>query len=651
MLLFSSLSSFSKDGDFEFGVVTSQELSQTKFPEDTTANAYVMNEFGEAFIVDPTETRLIFNYHVKIKILNKNGLDYANITIPVRKEKDFGLEEIYDLKAFTYNIENGVLVKNELDLSKVYTENVNVYTDLKKFTFPNVKEGSIIEYRYSLKSPFFFNFKKWEFQTDIPKVKSEYWAKIPGTFIYNISLKGFYKLSKNESNVENDCFNYGTAKASCAFFKFAMNNIPAFVEEEYMTAEENFISSINFELMEVKYLTGGGKKFSKEWNDVYLELKSNEDFGLQIKKHKDLFKTELDLLIAKESDKVALAKAIYTNVKDWYKWNGYYGKYADLGLKKSYSSHTGNTADINLALIGAMEYANIDTDPVLVSTRNNGLPTKVYPILSDFNYVIAKINIDDKSFLLDATDRDVPFGLLPLQCLNGEGRAIGRDSCYWVDLTPKKKYKNLNMANLEIQEDGSFTGKIIKYYFDYEALNQRKRIKKFASKDEYIEDLDERLTRLKIKDYKILNLDSIDNVLTEEFTVVIDGFDNLDKDKFLLNPFILDKISENPFKLDERLYPVDFGAPIETKNIVSLKVPENFISSTIPKPLNLAIPNNGGRYLFEVKVNNTNISISENILINKNIYDHTEYPYLKELYNQIVQNNQVSLIFNKVKTQ
>lgn len=53
---------------------------------------------------------------------------------------------------------------------------------------PNVKEGSIIEYAYTIKSPFISNFPEWSFQKYSSKLP-EYTTLIPEYFVYNTLLK------------------------------------------------------------------------------------------------------------------------------------------------------------------------------------------------------------------------------------------------------------------------------------------------------------------------------------------------------------------------------------------------------------------------------------------------------------------------------
>ncbi len=638
---------FAQEGDFDFGVADNFHLNQKTYPKDSTANAYVIKEFGSAYISEGENIGLVFTYHIKIKILTNNGLNQANITIPIRKS-DGVSEKIIDIKAVTNNLDNGFTQSTALKDENIYTEKVSDYYERKKFTLPNAKVGSIIEYQYTITSPFIFNFRNWEFQSGIPKIESEYWAKIPANYTYNIALSGFKKLDKNDPELIKDCFKIGGGVADCSLLKFGMKDIPAFLEEDYMTASKNFLSAIRFELMDIKYFDGRTKNITKSWADIYKDLKSDADFGLQIKRNSDLFKEQILKLQLGSKSQDSLARNVYDMVKNWYRWDDYYGKYAKSGLKKAYQSHSGNVADINLALIGALQYAGIETEPVLVSTRDNGFPTKIFPVMSDFNYVIAKVNVANESYLLDATDKDLPFGMLPFRCLNKEGRAIGKDSCYWVDLIPKKKYRQTDYVQLKLDSLGNLSGKIVIQSIDYQAFNKRKKIKEFATTDEYIENLDEKYTSLKIKNYKITNLDSLDSPLVEEYDVVIKAFDSMDAKTLSISPFLFNRMTENPFKLNERTYPIDFGAQKHFSTIFRLEIPANYEVKLLPASVALQLPGNDGRYTFTSTVVNKNlITASETFTINKSEISGEQYPYLKELYNKIVQSNKSNIIIRK----
>ncbi|RDC64523.1 DUF3857 domain-containing protein [Adhaeribacter pallidiroseus] len=635
-----------QDHGFKLGNTTIQELQMNSYPLDTAAHAVVLNEFGDSWISDDDDLNLKHEYKVRIKILDKQGLDQANFAIPVRKSGG-KTETVYPVEGVTFNLENGQIVQTKFN-SKTYLETKSKYYDLVKFTLPNVKVGSVIEIKYQLQSPFKFNFRRWEFQSDIPKIYTEYWAKIPGNYTYNMTLTSFYPLVKRESEIIKDCFSVGGGKSDCARYKNAMKDVPAFVEEDYMTARSNYLAALNFELAEVQSFDGTRNRYTKEWQDADQEMRSDSKFGVQLKRGKEVFKNHLESLLNSTPDSLQRAQVVYNFVKNWFRWNEVYGCFSEIGIKKAYDAKSGNVADINLALTAALQYAGLPAIPVILSTRANGYPIEVHPVISDFNYVIAQVKIKDKVYQLDATDPFLSFGMLPVHCLNGKGRAIPtKGNSYWAELKPIDKRRQVSLLNLTLQPDGHFTGNLSLTSSGYEALEDRKHITSYNNQEEYVKKLSTKWHDTKINNYAIQNLEELDKPITQTMNIEVEGFDGLNKNQLLLDPFFIDRWEKNPFTSAERLYPVDLGTAIEQLFTITIDYPQDFEAVSLPQAVAITLPNNGGKYLFQASTIGNRVSLSSVITLNKPLYSPQEYHYLKAFFGKVVQTYQEQIFFQK----
>jgi hypothetical protein len=653
LLTFSLLTIIAKAQDFPYGEYIHEEIAMQKYDKDTSAHAVVLNEFGKSRIdaTNDDKISLIYQYHVKIKIFDKEAFDQGNVEIHLYSSKDGeDVEEVSDIKGVTtYTDDNGMVRKTDLDASKTYRTKDNMHWSTLKFAMPALRNGCVIEYSYQIVSPYFENFHPWLFQSDIPKVYSEYDVHIPAFWTYNASIRGALKLTKNVSEVERDCFSSHGAKCDCSHMTYGISNIPAFIDEDYMTAGKNFLSAIYFELAEYTNPYDGTKyKLAKEWKDVDYELKHNEDFGSQLRK-KDFFKDKITPVIAGKTDDLDKAKAIYAYIQKNIKWNDFYATESEEGIRKALDNHTGNVADINLSLAAALGAAGLNAEAVLLSTRDHGVINRLYPVVTEFDYVITKVDIGDKSYLLDATDKLMPFGMLPLRCLNDQGRVMSLDKpSYWIDLNTSQRESNTYTLDLTLQPDGKIKGTVTHYSIGYAAYEEREKIKRFNSVDEYVEDLNAKSGKYKILKSDIENLDSLDLPLSEKYEVEISEYKNMDHDRLGFNPFILDRRSVNPFKLAERSYPVDWGMPSVTRFSLTMHLPDEYVIESNPQNVNVALPNNGGRFLtsFENIGSNT-FTFSHVEQFNKSIYAPEEYPYLKELYNNIILSEKAEIIFKK----
>ncbi|MFD2287367.1 DUF3857 domain-containing protein [Pedobacter petrophilus] len=647
-LCFLTLSSFAQN--FPFGQATYDDLEFDKNKIDSNANAVVLKEFGTASIQidDATgQLELVFEYHTKIKIYNKNGFNAANVVIPTYKD-DSRQENIIDLKASTFNYINDNFAETIMDKKAVFIENKSKYTRLTKFTLPNLKEGSIIEYSYKLRSPRLFNFKTWQFQSDLPKVSSEYLVYIPGIYNYNVSLRGYLKLTDQKSEISKECLRINGVKIDCSKISYLMKNVPAFVEEENMTAASNFKSAIYFELSDYTSPNGGKTSYTKTWKDVDYELTLDKSFGAQMKR-KDLYKDLIAGITKDATDDLQKAKAVFAYIKKQIKWNNYYGIFSEESVKKALEIRSGNIADINFNLIAALSAANLDAEAVILSTRENGTLNKLYPIISDFNYIVAKVNIGDQSYLLDASEPLLPFGLLPLRCINDQGRVINlKKASYWIDLKASQKAVTSYILFGKLNDDGKLTGTLTTHSQGYSAFNRRREIKKYGSVEEYVEKIDERLPRIKILHQSISNIDSIENVLTEVFEVEFTVNDGSNNKQFYLSPFFINAITKNPFNLDERTYPVDLGAATDERISINIVLPEKYELLEKPKNMAIGLPNSGGKYLLNTTFENNTLSLNQALQFNNAIYEPELYLYLKEFYSKIIQNQKSEFLLKKV---
>jgi hypothetical protein len=350
-------------------------------------------------------------------------------------------------------------------------------------------------------------------------------------------------------------------------------------------------------------------------------------------------------LIALDTDPLVKAKKIFYYISQNFQWNGKYGMFTDNGVKKAFERKIGNVADINFMLIGALDVAGIPVDPVILSTRDNGIPIDLHPVITDFNYVIARSVINGKQYLLDATDPFHPFGLIPERCLNGKGRVMADKESFWIDLNSSEKARKISNFTLKIADDGILSGAVQTTYMGYEAIKQRKQIYKQTEKG-YIEQLNQKLGGFEIDKFEIQNFEEVDRPLIVKLDVTFQAYDEA-AENFLFSPFLMDKERENPFKSNERLYPVDFGSPREFTTMLNLEFPTQYELVNKPEKIALSLPNAGGRFILDSQIVGNRLTLNNAFSINRTVYSSQEYMYLKELYSRIIQAQNEDLIFKK----
>jgi len=624
--------------------VTFNDLQTNTFERDTTANALVIYDFGNSY-VDQEDFELKTEIKRKVKILNKEGFNNANITVYLYSNEKRE-ERIKNIVATTYNYDDGKIIKTELGKKQIFEEKYDDNHTLIKFALPNIKEGSVITYSYTLSTPFIFNYRGWNFQEDIPKLYSEYRASIPGNYDYNIKLMGGRKLTINTTAIEKDClkaFNGGVAH--CGKYVYAMEDIPAFIEEDFMTSKSNYLARVEYELKTFKSFTGGTDNYTKTWETVDDELRKDDNIGKQLAKSIDT-ETLLSADILNEPDTFKKAQRIYTFVQENYTWNEEFKIFKDVSVKDLIKNKSGNVSAINILLHNLLQTAGIAVKPVLLSTRNNGFATKIFPVISEFNYLLVQATIDGKNYLLDATDKYLSFGSIPFRCLNSYARVLDfKNGSDWFDIEPDKLSTMQYKVELNLGENEKITGNVHAKNTGYHALNAKKAY--FPNREQYLNKIQDKYPNIEISNHKLLSENKTNEDFIETYDIAYEN--NITGDNIYLNPFLIKFFNENPFKLQERTYPIDFGYKDSYYYVLRLNFNEDFTLLEIPKSTVLSLPNDAGKILFSCNALDNILNISFRINFKEAVYQPEYYPYLKEFMNKIVDIQNNSLILLKKK--
>jgi len=624
--------------------VNLSELKMTSYEKDSTANAVVLYEYGNSFF-DKNDFVLKTEEKRKIKILNREGFDKANITIYLYNSNQ-RKEKVKKITATTYNLIDGKVTTTKLKEANIFEEKYNENYTLVKFTLPNIKEGSVINYSYTIISPFMFKYKGWEFQDDIPKVYSEYRTSIPANYEYNIKLVGGKKLFINEQDIQPNCLEGSNgAYAGCTNSIYAMKDIPAFIEEDYITSKSNYLARIEYELKIFQGFDGVINNYTKTWKTVDKEFRTDKDIGRQLSKSIKL-KDLLSDAIINENDIYKKASAIYSYVQEHYTWNGDYKIFKDVSVKDLIKNKSGNVSSINILLHSLLKEANIDAKPVLISTRNNGFPTKIFPVISDFNYLIVQATIDDKTYLLDATDNYLSFGEIPFRCLNSYGRLMDfKNGSEWIEIAPNGLSTIQFRAELNIDKNENITGTVNSKKTGYHALNSRKKY--YQNSDTYVTNLENKYPNIGISNHNLTSEGKTNPNFIETYN--IEYHPDESGDNIYLNPFFTTFFKENPFKLQERTYPIDFGYKDTYYYVLKLNFGNAYTVLEKPENSSFALPNNKGNVIFSSAVDKNVINIMLKISFKDTIYLPEYYPYLKDFMSKIVDIQTNSLILLKKK--
>lgn len=655
--------------NYKFGKVSKEELIETSDTNNPEANATVLYRSQNVSFEYRQDKGFVQKneIHERIKIYNKDGFDQATkfVKLYVGGSSDRD-HQIVQLKAITYNFDGKEIIKDKLKKEGIFKEENNKYWETTKFTMPNIKVGSVIEYRYTIEK-FSAGIDDIELQQLIPIKKLEFKLKAPEYFVYktlmNLRASFIPKIENSRANQKVN-FSYRTeidpglrgngrservSYTKDVMFNVMVSNlydIPALKNEDFVDNLRNYQSKLILELNSIQYPEQPVENLSTSWNKVTKVIYNDSDFGAQLDKQ-NYYKEDIDALIGKTSEPLEKAVLIYNFVKRKVKWNGFIGYTAENGVKKAYNEGVGNIADINLMLTSMLKYAGLDANPVLISTRDNGIP--ILASRTGFNYVIAAIEFQDSLVLLDASSKYATPNILPKRILNWQGRIIREyGSSAWVSLTPNKKSKAVNILNFSIEDNLLISGKTRKQLTNNSALKYRNSYANEAE-ESTVKRLEKENAGLEISDLKVSNAKNANKAISYSYEFKLESAIEVIGDNLYFSPLLFLTSKENVFKQDTRLYPIDFVHPISKKYNVNIKLPEGYVVESIPENAKVNFNDDQAMFSYIAKQNGASaIQLVVSLDINKTIILPSDYNEFKQFFQFLVDKQTEKIVLKKV---
>ncbi len=675
VLLLAQINSSAQDKlAIKFGNVKPGDFDIKSELIDSSTNAVVVADVGKSqFISNPNDFTfsLIFTEKKRIKIINKNGFDAATIIIPLYVSENNKMEKLSDLNAYTYNLENGKVVETKVSKSSVFTEKHSKHWIYNKFTFPDLKEGSIIEYSYQVKSDFFFNLQPWTFQGEYPVLWSQYEAGIPDFFKYVVLSQGYQPFFVNKVNSSQISYNFiehgerratgfgeapdnssklNTVKLDGAidYHTWIMKNIPALKEEAFTTTLRNSVAKVEFQLNMVAFPNTAPQAYMDTWEKVASDLMLEDEFGAPIERPNNWLDNNVNDIVKGAGVPKEKAQKIYEYVRDNFTCNDEHGIYLTTNLKDVFKNKSGSVADINMLLIAMLRNQKIDANPVILSTRDHGFTHELYPLMDRYNYVIAKVLIDESPYYLDATTPQANFGVLSTKLYNGQAREITKSFAmpvYFVaDSLKESDFTNVYISQLD---DGGVEGSLTHNFGKYESLDLRKKMSKTLSEEftkalqtEYPEEIT--IENLQIDSLKLLN-----EPVGLKYDLKLKSFGEADIVYF--SPMLDEAIKKNPFVAAERFYPVEMPYTRETVYNLAMQIPKGYQVDELPKSAKVNFNEDEGMFEYLISADKELIQMRCRLIFKRANFINEDYQTLRDFYAFVVSKEAEQIVFKKIK--
>jgi hypothetical protein len=653
--LFSVFLHAQEERSMKMGQTSMAELQMTSYEKDPSAPAVVL--YDEISYYFSNYKKKIFNRDIysRVKILSTDGLQEGTRIFTLSKDID-----VLEITGITYNLnEQNEIIKTNFDPTTLIKDNVDESRVKVIINFPNVKEGSVVEFKFRVAVEGGSYIDDWYFQTDIPTVKSKLMRLTPKTMDYIVNLTGSIPLTRKEAKDNIKCYTKKRSSLKCRFASYEMENVPAFKKEPYMPSRSTLISKLDFRFS--YFLERGYRiyRMTTKWSQ-FDSLMRRYYFDQQITKKSFLGNIVPDSLY-KTGPRLQAAKNIFHFIQDHYSWNGNVGGDTQINIRKNFKNRTASVSLIAETLYNSLQAASIECYYVVASSNNRGPIDWKIPSRSDFDFTVIKAVIDGKSYFLDATDKSIGFGYVQPFVNVKDGRVITNkvvgtnakgypiyQGSYRETMKPIQAPSKVVNAQWEFSKEKGFYGRTHIKYAGYEALLFRREIKEIGKKGRQ-DQLQQNFIDNDLINYEIKNLEDRDERVEEHITFELaeDEVKELaGSTSIRFTPVEVHLFSTNPFKEDERKHPIDFKFPRNFKFRFTFNIPEGYDVVNLPKNARFLFPNKGGSYLYQIQKSAGKVRIFINLKMLRSYYEVEQYQELKKLFTDILtlENSTIQLV-------
>jgi len=548
------------------------------YPADSNASAVILCDYGETTM--DKDINLVFKRHLRVKLLNQKGFSWGTHSVVIYKDREYG-DDIDDIEGMTYTLsKEGKVVETEFDDDDVFEEKVSENYTRYKFTLPGLEPGCIIEIRYQITSKSLWSVHDWVMQYEEPSRWSEYRLIIPVNFAFAVLTHGYERLSVNELYQVPQMIMgapvtvLGSNPIRCNFQRWVVKDARGLRDEPFITTIDDYVNKLDLQF--AGYAVDGYKRqIGDTWEKFVSELLENKYIGDKIDVTGKV-RDQVEQITRGATMPEQKVTAVYSWIANSIVWTGAKRIAADQTMDEILESKKGNSAEINLLLVSMLKALEIPCNPVVLSTRENGKVQDLYPMYNQFNYLLARAIVNGKYLYLDATDPIRPMNILPAYVLGVKGIVVRADTVEWVTLHSPQKYSTTSVALITVDEHGGVSGTLEGIFKEYANISIRNSLADKKENEVAKDYFHTETSGLTIDSTTVTEKDSIENNLMLKSWVSAAAFAQCSGELIYLNPHVISRWTDNPFKSKVRRFSIDYNYPREYTSIISIVFPDSF---------------------------------------------------------------------------
>lgn len=615
-----------------FGSIPDSLFANSQYASDRDVPfIYLLKKLDIHFEEDDQSIIAVLNYHVRVKVFNSSVKEAAVVGIPYYFENN--IEQVANIQGFTHQSPQ---VKVPLAPEQIRTINVNSRYNVKEFTMPAVKDGSVIEYRYTIRRRYIEELPDFYLSHQVPTALAQVSITYPTYLRYNAVTENFsHELDLNVTQIDSSdvpkIFTYPQPDPRIRK-TWSATNIPPVQKEAYISSLDDYRSKIKFQLSEFGIPR---QTLENSWDFVVAEIRRKQQILPKIDANDKAIEIGREIGNAFETQEAA-QDSIFRFVNKNARFSGSKAPFSDVTDETVLQGEPSDQAAINQTLIAMLSGAGIESHPVLISTRESGMINTSFPSFFEFNGQLAYSQIGNKTYFMDASFPHSQPNLIPVDTYNETGLLLKPEAYEWVAVEPEKSTFAITIAmDATLNRSGTLTGSLTSVNAGYPAQIIRQQQANGQTSTQIIKKaVFDGYPNIELAKAQLLNGNSFDQPITLSADFGLPDYAVSFSNGLDFRPMVVGYLSSNPFSESSRELPVTLDAPEKLDLSYTVTLPDGFNVKQKPQDRLIGLP--GATFEERYEVNGQTIRYEFHIDISRKSFSPDLYPQLLNLYKRWV---------------
>jgi len=621
--------------DARFGVVP-DSLFQMERPASNPDAPYVITnkELDVSFKQANNNIIAVLNHHVRMKVFEDSVREASIVAIPYYY--DDSMEQISDIRGYTH-LPSGQ--RSSILQSDIRTINVNSRYNVKEFQMPSVQDGAILEYSYVIERRYIEELPDFFLAHRAPTMDAKMTITYPEYLRYQSYVEDF------DGRIQHDFVYEDTSSVPKIFTipqpppvvteRWMAQDIPAVSEEAYISSLDDYRAKLKFLLSEFGIPR---QQLENSWQVVVARMREKTNPWVTIKNN-TLASAKGDSIAQSMSGAPvqAVQDSIFRYLNDRARYSGSNSPRSTQPDRQVLGGAPSDQADINQTLIAMLRGAEIEANPVLISTRQSGQINMGFPSFYQFNGQLVQSQIAGQQYLMDASFAHSQPGLIPVDANNGRGLVLGQQSYDWLELNPQKSAFDIDVdIDAKLQSNGTLSGTVRSQQSGYPAQLIRQQQADGQSDTDILKRvLFDGYPQMTTDSVRISGVDDYGNPVSLSAQFEIENYGTSFTDGLKYRPMIVGYQRQNPFEDTSRNYPITLDASEKLDVSYRIDLPEGYRAPDKRGNQSLRLP--GATFQEVYNTDPRSLEYEYHIDISRKEFARDLFPQLFNLYERWVE--------------